>query len=75
MYQKSPFGERYKFEPVQLPPSPYSTVRPTRNALLSTLKNKLTIAKKTSVKYNDHDLPEYASSKSKMSPHILGIAH
>ncbi|CAG8485008.1 15034_t:CDS:2 [Acaulospora morrowiae] len=74
--KKSQYGKRHKFKPVQLPPSPYTTVRPTRNSLspISTLKNNPIIAQKTSVKYNDHDLPEYASTKSRMSalvPHNL----
>ncbi|GES83027.1 hypothetical protein RCL_jg19954.t1 [Rhizophagus clarus] len=70
------FRKRQNFKPVQIPKSPYSTTRPERISLSpeSTLKNNPFLIKKKSLKNSKHDLPEYSTSKSKMSilvPHNL----
>ncbi|CAG8638282.1 6655_t:CDS:1, partial [Scutellospora calospora] len=70
--------KRRTLKPVQIPKSPYSSIRPKRDTLSpnSTLKkNPFLKHIKTKVKGSgDHNLPEYTSSKSKMSfmvPHNL----
>ncbi|CAG8515043.1 15568_t:CDS:2 [Rhizophagus irregularis] len=70
------FWKRPNFKPVKIPKSPYSTTRPERNTLSpdNTLKKNPFLIKKKSLKNTKHDLPEYSTSKSKMSmlvPHNL----
>lgn len=70
------FRKRQNFKPVQILKSPYSTTRPKRNTLSpeNTLKKNPFLIKKKSLKNTKHDLPEYSTSKSKMSllvPHNL----
>ncbi|CAI2166476.1 7591_t:CDS:2 [Funneliformis geosporum] len=67
--------QRQNFKPVRIPKSPYSTTRLERDSLspVNTLKKNPLIKKKT-FKITKHDLPEYNTSKSKMSmlvPHSL----
>ncbi|CAG8466098.1 26770_t:CDS:2 [Dentiscutata erythropus] len=63
-------------KPVQIPKSPYNSVRPQRNTLspISTLKKNPFLKHIKTKRSEDHNLPEYTSSKSKMSfmvPHSL----
>ncbi|CAG8460586.1 482_t:CDS:2 [Dentiscutata heterogama] len=63
-------------KPVQIPKSPYNSVRPQRTTLspISTLKKNPFLKHIKTKRSEDHNLPEYTSSKSKMSfmvPHSL----
>ncbi|CAG8644902.1 29056_t:CDS:2, partial [Racocetra persica] len=69
-------SKRKSLKPVQVPKSPYNSVRPQRSILspTSTLKKNPFLKHIKTKDPGDHNLPEYTSSKSKMSfmvPHNL----
>ncbi|CAG8599179.1 4366_t:CDS:1, partial [Racocetra fulgida] len=69
-------SKRKSLKPVQVPKSPYNSVRPQRSILspTSTLKKNPFLKHIKTKDPGDHNLPEYISSKSKMSfmvPHNL----
>ncbi|CAG8671200.1 16927_t:CDS:2, partial [Funneliformis mosseae] len=67
---------QHKYRPVQIPKSPYSTIRPQRHTLSPAfiLKEKKNILKSVSINNYNHNLPDYNATKENISmlvPHSI----